>query len=176
MFLQCFWDSLIMCDYFRGCQPSVQSCDVCYVSLKSAWYVYIVFSGCLYNSGIDSSRVYQLHGLQGWGNLPVASVCFLGEPQDLYYFDDIVIAKGNSRYLKMPTIECLPIFIEMSRVNLWAQFLPMSNSMSLNVFLPERIEMSHQMSMHANHTVVPWKYQSDVNTGWVFLLFRPKND
>ena len=134
MFLQCFWDSLIMCDYFRGCQPSVQSCDVCYVSLKSAWYVYIVFSGCLYNSGIDSSRVYQLHGLQGWGNLLVASVCFLGEPQDLYYFDDIVIAKGNSRYLKMPTIECLPIFIEMSRVNLWAQFLPMSHFLNPQCF------------------------------------------
>ena len=74
-----FWGSLtIICNYLQCLLCIAQVCLV---------RIYIVFfSGCLYNSGIDSSRVYQLHGLQGWGNLSVASVCFLGKPQDLYFW------------------------------------------------------------------------------------------
>ena len=127
-----FWGSLtIICNYLQCLLCIAQVCLV---------RIYIVFSGCLYNSGIDSSRVYQLHGLQGWGNLSVASVCFLGEPQDLSFFDDIIIAKGNSRYLKMPTIECWPILIEMSRVNWWAQFLSVSHFLNRQCFSAWNIE------------------------------------
>ena len=128
-----FWGSLtIICNYLQCLLCIAQVCLV---------RIYIVFfSGCLYNSGIDSSRVYQLHGLQGWGNLSVASVCFLGEPQDLSFFDDIIIAKGNSRYLKMPTIESWPILIEMSRVNWWAQFLPVSHFLNRQCFSAWNIE------------------------------------